>query len=90
MEFEKLKKKIYIEEWKFLKKIRELYIDDRVLVIARRVFELKLLVEREEMKIAVEEKTGWSELKCNIEWPICFQQLRKQKTNEEDLEVWVF
>ena len=33
---------------------------------------------------------GWKELQCNIEWPICFQQLRKQKTNEEDLEVWVF
>ena len=47
MEFEKLKKKIYIEEWKFLKRIRELSIDDRVLVIARKIFELKLLVERE-------------------------------------------
>ena len=60
MEFEKLKKKIFIEEWKFLKRVKELFIDDRVLVITRKLFELRLLVEREEMKIGVEQKLGWN------------------------------
>ena len=25
-----------------------------------------------------------------MEWPICFHQLRKHKTDDEDIEVWVF
>lgn len=32
----------------------------------------------------------WKEVSCNVDWPICFQQLKKQKHDDIDIDVWVF
>lgn len=61
-----------------------LYIDPKLLQVARLVYESMLVTEN----TAVNKKVP--NVMCSPKWPICHQLLQKNRVHQLESEVWVF
>ena len=83
MELEPFKKKVVFEEFSFLAKIKNVYINRGLINFARRAYEVLMRIDSKETKKKIATT-------CNPKWPICHYQLHKNKLEQKDPEPWVF
>lgn len=67
----KQKKKIFIEEEQFIKRFKSIHIEEKLLELARKIYE-EILTNKniDNNKKIMNRKRA--PVKCNTDWPICF------------------